>query len=1288
MRARGAASGRSCDAGTASLLLLCILGVASCASSDGWGAASHPRGGMGAADARVSGHDDASSGLLTRLVAREVEGGRRVPMDEAVLAAVDDHTDRLVLKLDAAVGVSGGDEAALGRSLDELIASVEPAPAPEATVLKGGSALLEQGVTALDSGNVSAAVELLRRAAREEPGSAAVWSALASAAVANADVALARSALRRAYDLGDRSEFVLGRLLAFASEAGEGRRAVAYGLEMFALGVRDDGVPGALALRDLGASLAREGYQRAAAEALERAAASRTDKDGVAGARLAWRALDRDRPLLFAEAGDRFMLAGDPSRAAGAYSAGLRLVSQDGEGSEGALGTFAAADEIVIRLHAGRAWARLAVGMPGAAGADAVRALRAARFAPTPSDGVLKLLAADRSVGPALRDAIYATPGFAADKEADSVYAVLLAIRLGLPDAGERLVTEWVASPQDDRLIAAAARHAARSAPDEAAQLLGSLAAAAPWCSASLARAFVFASGELGADEERISAIATELDKQARSRPEAGGTASALGMALVQAAAPGESLPDAGVFVSMAEGAQVSGDVAGSLVALDLAVAAFVDTHDGSGLDALDRSFAGDPAGWVSISRGLLVFGAPLRSLIAARDGLAGVRDLGTVYETAAVAIALSAARAELAAERFESARVRLGVLVEARVGGPEAVALAAMAAAERGDEEGVRRYISLLVERFPGSSYAPWTRGKELIAQGRAIEAERLLVEAAVVPGAPREVAQTLGAVWRALGWPERSFVFADRARSSSPMGGEALGLWVHTLAASRGADAALRAVDDAMERGVRHPALLAASIEVAGARAFDERWVERLSAWADSMPASRAAAARHASALVAQLRTADAAKAMEPFVSPRVRGEPLTRREADTVRRLAALVVTRSISRDERDDAALSRLLALMLEHDLIAEDQRAWQAYVQTTGRSLGDDTAPLVGALVALARRFGQRSAEDQAVSIVSQLAVAARRSIEEAGLPPAQIKEHPSFGHAMSVSRDLADRFDVFPVRLVNRWMVTAYEADAVDEVLAGLRAAEEAGLFIESLGGGADPRVGRSPDEPFEVAVARVFASSVSEADFAMAERLYAVVLAAVPGDPSALNSYGYQLLERNERIEEAESMITRAYTAMPGNAAIADSLGWARYKLGVFTDERDPETGGVIRGAVPLLTHATRLAGADVSRPEDMVNLAVISYHLGDAQWRAGLREEAVASWGRAGATVRALIESGGVDGLAFDRSRAEARAVAAGVVARIEAASADQEPPLAPLGPGVIAVPTLGEASEGGDG
>ena len=111
-----------------------------------------------------------------------------------------------------------------------------------------------------------------------------------------------------------------------------------------------------------------------------------------------------------------------------------------------------------------------------------------------------------------------------------------------------------------------------------------------------------------------------------------------------------------------------------------------------------------------------------------------------------------------------------------------------------------------------------------------------------------------------------------------------------------------------------------------------------------------------------------------------------------------------------------------------------------------------------------------------------------------------------------------------------------------------------------------------------------------AEADFQRALQLS-------PEQPYVLNYLAYTWVERGENLTEARRMLERAVALRPQDGNIADSLGWALFKL------------GDIAGAVRWLERAVEL------EPRN----SVINDHLGDAYWVAGRRNEARFQWQRA---------------------------------------------------------------------
>ncbi len=119
------------------------------------------------------------------------------------------------------------------------------------------------------------------------------------------------------------------------------------------------------------------------------------------------------------------------------------------------------------------------------------------------------------------------------------------------------------------------------------------------------------------------------------------------------------------------------------------------------------------------------------------------------------------------------------------------------------------------------------------------------------------------------------------------------------------------------------------------------------------------------------------------------------------------------------------------------------------------------------------------------------------------------------------------------------------------------------------------------------------------------------------PEQPYVLNYLGYTWVERGQHLAEARRMLERAVALRPQDGNIADSLGWALYKLGDMP------------GAIRWLERAVEL------EPRN----SVVNDHLGDAYWSAGRQREAQFQWRRAlalgpegdeGARIEAKISSG----------------------------------------------------------
>lgn len=135
---------------------------------------------------------------------------------------------------------------------------------------------------------------------------------------------------------------------------------------------------------------------------------------------------------------------------------------------------------------------------------------------------------------------------------------------------------------------------------------------------------------------------------------------------------------------------------------------------------------------------------------------------------------------------------------------------------------------------------------------------------------------------------------------------------------------------------------------------------------------------------------------------------------------------------------------------------------------------------------------------------------------------------------------------------------------------------------------------GRPPE--WQTLFARAIARSrlnnwpAAEADFRAA-------LEIEPDQPQVLNYLGYSLVERGEKLEEALEMIERAVAGDPESGYILDSLAWALFRMGRYTE------------SLPHMERAVEMMPTD----------AILNDHLGDVYYAVGRFREARFQWRRA---------------------------------------------------------------------
>jgi tetratricopeptide (TPR) repeat protein len=115
--------------------------------------------------------------------------------------------------------------------------------------------------------------------------------------------------------------------------------------------------------------------------------------------------------------------------------------------------------------------------------------------------------------------------------------------------------------------------------------------------------------------------------------------------------------------------------------------------------------------------------------------------------------------------------------------------------------------------------------------------------------------------------------------------------------------------------------------------------------------------------------------------------------------------------------------------------------------------------------------------------------------------------------------------------------------------------------------------------------------------DWPAAEADFRQALALNPDQPDVLNYLGYSLVDQGLNLDEALGMIETAVRAKPDSGAIADSLGWAYYRLGRYED------------AEAAMEIAVKLLPVDT----------ILSDHYGDVLWMVDRKREARFQWRRA---------------------------------------------------------------------
>lgn len=181
-------------------------------------------------------------------------------------------------------------------------------------------------------------------------------------------------------------------------------------------------------------------------------------------------------------------------------------------------------------------------------------------------------------------------------------------------------------------------------------------------------------------------------------------------------------------------------------------------------------------------------------------------------------------------------------------------------------------------------------------------------------------------------------------------------------------------------------------------------------------------------------------------------------------------------------------------------------------------------------------------------------------------------------------------------------------------IAAGIQGGVPADELITMLDGslalGWSPRESWATEDADPLALRGVASDATMLGDRRIACDLLGRLVESRPGDAVALNNLGYGLLTLGD-LDGAAEALERSYELDPANPSTLDSLGWLRYAQGRH-DKDDPD------GALSLILRSVdrRVRSGITPSPEVMI-------HVGDASWRAGLRDDAIAAW-------RSVVELG----------------------------------------------------------
>ena len=272
------------------------------------------------------------------------------------------------------------------------------------------------------------------------------------------------------------------------------------------------------------------------------------------------------------------------------------------------------------------------------------------------------------------------------------------------------------------------------------------------------------------------------------------------------------------------------------------------------------------------------------------------------------------------------------------------------------------------------------------------------------------------------------------------------------------------------------------------------------------------------------------------------------------------------------------------------LLSEAQRRTRdfAAAEVTARRLIALDPKALGGPRQLAQVFFDQNAYQKAVALLEPIVTARLGAADAADLSSDTFR---STYFDLATAYEKLRQFDK-AITMLRQARILSPTDPLVEVRLA--RSQEEAGDGDDAIKT-LQAAVAKFPKEP---AVKLSLASTLErEKKYNDAEKIFRQMIAEDPQNSDALNSLGYMLAERGQKLDEAVGLLQRALVIEPGNGAYLDSLGWAYYKQNRLD-----------QAEAPLKEAAAQLP-----------TISVIQDHLGDLLNKRGLFEEAIAAWQKA---------------------------------------------------------------------